>query len=211
MGAYSPVDKAISIIPHFTAAVSIYGSSRIVFGVLSDRSKLSQLYHRILLCLSTADFLALLGFFLSTWPIPKDAKVFGSSGTTASCTVQGTLTMLSVVPPLYNTSLAVYYYLVVVRGWSEKQIAKLVGKSMLALPFVFGLVTCTAGLFLKLFNNATLWCWIVPYPSGCTESYRGQNPSGSQTCTRGDNATIYRYAFYYGPLWLAIIIVTGKL
>ena len=26
MGAYSPVDKAISIIPHFTAAVSIYGS-----------------------------------------------------------------------------------------------------------------------------------------------------------------------------------------
>ena len=26
MGAYSPVDKAISRIPHFTAAVSIYGS-----------------------------------------------------------------------------------------------------------------------------------------------------------------------------------------
>jgi hypothetical protein len=48
-------------------------------------------------------------------------------------------------------------------------------------------------------------CWIAQQQQGCDESC---NHGGETTCTRGVNASLYRWVFYYAPLWLAIIQVT---
>jgi hypothetical protein len=50
-----------------------------------------------------------------------------------------------------------------------------------------------AGLFLEIFNSANLWCWIASYPG------------------RNEDTNGYRWAFFYGPLWIAIFIVTINL
>jgi hypothetical protein len=45
------------------------------------------------------------------------------------------------------------------------------------------------GIFLDLYNNADLWCWIAPYPLDCLDSW---TYGGESNCERGDNAWIYR-------------------
>lgn len=67
----------------------------------------------------------------------------------------------------------------------------------------FGIVTAVVSLKLTLFNNADLWCWIAPLPFDCKESHI----YGFTTCIRGDNAFIYRWAFFYAPLWLCMFTV----
>ena len=67
---------------------------------------------------------------------------------------------------------------------------------------LFGVSTSIAGLALKLFNNANAWCWIAHHPPDCTESYR--SPGGKGNCERGDNAGVYRWAFWYAPIWFVI-------
>jgi hypothetical protein len=74
--------------------------------------------------------------------------------------------------------------------------------------------TALTAVGLDLFNNANLWCWIAPYPLNCMESFRLEDTNDDEEaelenpnpCLRGDNAFIYRWAFYFGPLWLCILI-----
>lgn len=54
---------------------------------------------------------------------------------------------------------------------------------------------------MELYNNSTVWCWIAPYPVKC-----GDGPDQTP-CVRGINAGLYRWAFYYGPLWFMIFVV----
>ena len=62
-----------------------------------------------------------------------------------------------------------------------------------ALPLLWGLTTSIIGIFLDLFHNATLWCWIA------------NNPDGD------NNADLYRFVFFYGPLWVMVLAVTINL
>ncbi len=47
-----------------------------------------------------------------------------------------------------------------------------------------------AGVFLELYNEANIWCWIASVPKGCLNSITN---NGVTTCIRGDNAFLYRY------------------
>ena len=46
-------------------------------------------------------------------------------------------------------------------------------------------------------------------PLGCQETWN--SPDGTTTCERGDNGSLYQWAFYYAPLWCVILLVTGLL
>ncbi|EJK61104.1 hypothetical protein THAOC_18458 [Thalassiosira oceanica] len=92
--------------------------------------------------------------------------------------------------PVYNISLAIYYLLVIVKGWKEKRIAKL-EKYLHALPVLTGLGTGLAGLFLKLYNSAGWICWIAP---GLPNHPGRHDP----------NYGIYRLAFMYAIAWFVI-------
>ena len=61
------------------------------------------------------------------------------------------------------------------------------------IPLLWGLGTAIAGLPLTLYNPANFWCWIATYHG------------------RGPLADVFRWAFFYGPLWLTEIVVTTNL
>lgn len=110
--------------------------------------------------------------------------------------------MACVSSVLYSGSLSIYYLLRIRNGWKEWQIVKY-EPFMHLIPIVFGLSTMIAGLVLNLFNSGIFDCWIAPFPQGCQESWRGET-----TCIRGDNASIYQWAFDIVPKFSAIFLVT---
>ena len=61
------------------------------------------------------------------------------------------------------------------------------------IPLLWGLGTAIVGLPLTLYNPANFWCWVA------------------HTNSRGAHAQAFRWAFFYGPLWLTEIVVTTNL
>mmetsp|Transcript_30894 Transcript_30894/g.55983 ORF Transcript_30894/g.55983 Transcript_30894/m.55983 type:complete len:333 (+) Transcript_30894:115-1113(+) len=200
--------KALAIIPHVTGALSVVGSCSILYDILSDRNqKLKRPYYRILLGMSCADAITSLWLGLSTWPIPLGTEgVYGAVGTTASCTAQGFFIQLMVLSPIYNLNLSVYYLLLSKYQLTEEYIAKRYEKYMHAAAIIIGFGFAILGLPLTLYNNANLWCWIAAYPSSCEDN---SGDHGDVPCTRGQNAWLFRWLIFYGPIWLIILAVTG--
>jgi hypothetical protein len=129
--------------------------------------------------------------------------VYGNSGTMQTCTAQAFFIQLGIITPFYNALLACYYYLTIRREWKEEEFKRKVEYAGHFVSIVFGLGTSIAALVMKLYNNSTVWCWIAPYPfpTGC-----GNGPE-QIPCERGHNANTYRWGFYYGPLWIMIVLV----
>jgi hypothetical protein len=197
--------KAIAIVPKFVAALSIAGSSLILLLILRTDGSKRNTYHRLILGLSLADLSSSIAWFMTTWPVVAGTPgSYGAVGTQETCSAQGFFTQFSIVTVMYNASLAVYYVLVIVKGWKDADIAKIEPYFHLhALSWGFG--TSIASLALGLFNPKGWDCWISPAPSGCKESWEN---GGVTTCERGDNASLYQWAFFYAPLWAAILLVT---
>jgi hypothetical protein len=197
--------KAVAIAPKFTAAASAIGSLTICYLILRKPTK-RKTYHRLLLGMSICDFSASVAWFFTTWPIPLGTPgVFGAVGTQQTCTAQAFFAQFSLSTVMYNACLAVYYFLVIVKGWRDDDIVK-IEPFFHAFSIAWGLGTAVASLFLTLFNQVGWDCWIGGYPLGCKESW---NNNGVTTCTRGDNGSLYKWAFYYAPLWLMITLVTA--
>jgi hypothetical protein len=162
-------------------------------------------YHRLVLGMSFCCLSSSIAWFFTTWPIPRDTPdVYGAVGTRGTCTAQGFFAQFSISSVMYNASLSVYYVLVIVYGWSERRIVKI--EPYIHLHAIsWGLGTGLASIGLTLFNQVGWDCWISAYPIGCTESWK--NDGVATTCTRGDNGSIYQWAFYYAPLWIVIVVV----
>ncbi len=120
--------------------------------------------------------------FLSTWPIPRGGACL-AAGTTATCTAQGFfLQITALCTPTYNVSLAIYYLLVIVKGWKETRVKK-IEKYLHALPICLGFGTAFAALGLKLYKSAVFLCWI------------------------GIEYGISRLAFMYAEVWAMMIFL----
>mgnify|MGYP000313952378 CR=1 FL=1 len=180
---------ALVIVPKVTGFISILFSGLVILTVCLDKEKRNKTYHRLLLGISCVDISSSFWLGLSTWPIPRETGIKGSRGNTLSCTVQGFFTQFGVASSFYNASLSVFYLLVIRYGWKEKRIRQ-VEPFLHAIPILWGLGTSIAGTCLTIFNSANLWCWIASYQD------------------RGANANLYRWVFFYGPLWSMIFIVT---
>lgn len=195
----------LAILPKISSFISMCGASWIIVEVAGSHAKRHSVYNRLLFCMSIFDFLVCMSYFASTWPIPRDSPgVLWALGTTQSCTAQGFFIQLGIVAPLYNCCLSIYYMLVVKYGVPEDYMARNVEPWMHLGCLSIGLATAVASLPLTLFNNADLWCWIAPLPFNCNDSVT----YGETTCIRGDNAWIYRWAFFYAPLWASLLLVT---
>lgn len=191
MAPYSDGQQwALVILPKVTGLVSLFFSCLVIFTVVNSKSYRSKTYHRLLLGISCVDVSSSFWLGLSTWPIPSETGIKGASGTTATCSVQGFFTQFGIASSFYNASLSIFYLLVIRYGWREDQIRR-IEPLLHAVPILWGLSTAIAGIPLTIFNSANLWCWIAPYQD------------------RGTNADLYRWVFFYGPLWIMIGIVTG--
>lgn len=184
--------RAMALAPKFTGIVSLVSSTFIIQHVLRDRRRRRLTYHRLLLGMSVSDFFGSLCCFLSTWPIPRGEACL-AAGTTATCTAQGFFNQTAALTtPTYNISLAIYYLLVIVKGWKENRVFK-IEKYLHALPILAGFGTGFAGLGLRLYNGAGWICWIAPAPN---------NPERDNP-----NYGIFRLAFLYADAWAIIIFL----
>ena len=206
----------LAVLPKISSIFSLAGSSWIVIEVWTGSTVRSnrhmtvphrtQPYHRLILAMSIYDIIESVWNFASTWPmVAGTTDVFGNVGTTGTCSAQGFFLMLGVAVPIYNACLSLYYYLVIRRGLSEETLQRRVEPAMHAVAFVWGMGTAVAALWLQLYNDANLWCWIAPLPEDCLDSWR-YGDAGN--CERGDNAWIYRWAFYFAPLWFCIVFAS---
>jgi hypothetical protein len=187
-----PKQRTLAIFPKITGSASVICSALIAYTVIRDKNNRSKTYHRLLLGMSIADISSSFWLALSTWPIPEETGILWASGNTMTCTFQGFFTQFGISSPLYNASLSIYYLLVIRYGWTEEQMQR-IEPFLHGVPLLWGLGTGVAGLFLTIFNSANLWCWVAPYED------------------RGANADMYRWGFFYGPLWLMVILVTVNL
>lgn len=166
-------------------------------------------YYRLMLSMSTSDFIVSFAWFCTTWPIPKDETVldnpseavYGNIGTPQTCTAQAFFIQLGIITPFYNAILSLYYYLTIRREWKEEEFKWRIEILGHIVAIGFGLGTSIAGLIMNIFNNSIVWCWINTYPSGC-----GSEPD-QIPCVRGKHSKNLRWAFYYGPLWVMIFFV----
>ncbi len=194
MEEYSSYEKAVALIPKFPAFLSMFSSIFIVQHVLRDQKRRTHIYHRILCCMSISDIIGSIGLFLSTWPIPK-GEAYLAAGNVRTCIAAGFFNQSATLcTPAYNVSLAIYYLLVVVKGWKENNIAK-AEKYLHAFPIILGVGTGIAGIPLRLYNGAGLHlCWIQ---SGLPNHPENHNPHFSE----------YRVGFMYAMIWAIIMIL----
>lgn len=197
MGLSLAQQRTLAIMPKVTGLLSLLCSTIVVHSVLRSPKKRARIYHRLMLCISLLDMCNSFWLILSTWPIPSDSGLVYAVGNQTTCITQGFFIQCSIAAPLLNGSLAVYYLLVLKYEWKEKHIKKY-ERLMYSLPLIWALGTATISIPLRLFNNASLWCWIAPFPAGCEDD----------DCIRGANASNFRWAFFYGPLWIMILLVT---
>ena len=90
-------------------------------------------------------------------------------------------------------------------GLKDQKIAEFAEPCMHLVAAGWAVFTALYSLIAGLFNNANLWCWIAPLPGDCLDSRRFGNEGN---CARGDNAWIYRWAFYFAPLWFCIFFAS---
>lgn len=155
------------------------------------------MYHRILFFMSLTDILNSFAFFLANWPMPPPDGV----GDQVTCDVQGWMLQFGLSIPIWNALLAVNFLLRIRYEIPEERIKS---KEFVyhLVAWVWPLATAFACLGLELFNDALLWCWIAPFPSGC-----GPTGTTGVQCERGKDFIVYQFVFFFGPLWLCLLVV----
>ena len=118
-GLTFPQEAALAIFPKVSATVSIPCSIFIIYEVIYDfRTRGTTPVQRALMAMSCVDILASSAWFLSTWAVPEGSFAF-SAGNQASCVFQGFLLQMAIGAPLYNSSLALFYTLMIKKRWTE--------------------------------------------------------------------------------------------
>ena len=103
-----------SWIPHFTGALSLLGSSAVIYMIISDRAeKLAKPNNRLMLMLCAFDVIQSAAVAMSTWPFPRSDDIYGSMGNMTTCKVQYFFAALGLTVPMYNASLCMLYLLTI--------------------------------------------------------------------------------------------------
>lgn len=150
--------------PRFPSVLSLLGSVCIVY---IARKKPKTMYHQLMMAISFADIFSSASFFMSTWPIPPvfiDAAVWGAAGNNGICKAQGLLQIAgSSASAWSNASLSLYYKLVIVDGWRERQFSSLIRGLLLIAPVVIG---STLGyLSYPYIDPSGVSCNFLPFPA----------------------------------------------
>lgn len=202
--------KALAIAPKFTAILSICGSLGIVIKVLSNESRRKKTMHRIVLGMSICDILASIWYFTGTWAIPAGTLSWFGDGETeeiywaagdsegVSCSFAGFFNQFAVATPLYNSTLAVYYLLVVNYGWRDSRIAKIESVFHI-IPVGYAVITSVFAVAADLYGHVEWTCWILP--GALFDETQELTPMQSKF-------QWIQWIFLFGAVWSCIIVVT---
>ena len=196
--------RALALVPKFTASLSMTCSSFLIYEVWCDRrQKRSSAIQRVLVGMSVVDICASFGWLLSTWAVPASSGFALATGNQATCNFQGFLLQMAVGAPLYNSSLALFYLMVIKYNWTNPMLVR-VEKMVHGAILTFSVGTAILLLPLEQYNHISSVCWVIGEPQGCGHSTN--RPSEEEVpCTRGDYAYLYGLALFYGPLWICVL------
>ena len=157
--------KSLVWCSRIAAVLSFLGACYIVHDVYSNTKKHIKVYHQLVLGMVFFDLVTALAWSFGTLPINDEVsyEVFGAHGTDVSCRAQGFFIQLGFTSIFYNVSLAIYFYLIIARGWKETQLRKICPWFHVP-PILVGLVL--AFVALPYYNGFDYACHLLPHPSG---------------------------------------------
>ncbi|CAB9506996.1 expressed unknown protein [Seminavis robusta] len=199
-----PIHLANVYVPKVAAFLSLVSSHVIIREVLLDAKQSSRSTPPIakaLLAISLSDVVFSIGWFLTTWPSPRDLDYLQGTnvGTIGTCTAQGFFLQLGLVASLsFNLTLATFYLLIVKYSYRNCHLQKL-ERWIYPGCGILALVTAVVPLPLQGYNNALEACWIAPHPFNC--EFGPEDPP----CTRGHHAALLVVALMILPVFLVIV------
>jgi len=108
-----------------TAALSILGSSLIIYMILSDwKRKLDRPFHRLVLMMSIFDFLQSAAMAVANTAFPQESNIDGAKGNTQTCAIQSFFIALGLAVPIYNACLNIFYVLTIRYRFSSERFTK---------------------------------------------------------------------------------------
>jgi len=195
---------ALFKISHATGFLSFLGSGWIIARVLCDAKRRGQVYHRIMLALSTFDFFLSFWMFMGRWaqPAPDFDGCDECHGNTETCEASGFFIMLGFLAiPLYNVVLSVYYYLVICKNWKDQDflkhsLEKCVHFIIPTISFIYAIIP----LPLDLYNSYQSFC------SAVAMGYDYESDTYARGTLRGTRAYVFMNLCVVG---LCTLCVTG--
>lgn len=165
---------AATIGPSITGLVSVASSSLVIYMILRSDTKLSSIYHRIMLGMCVADILSSVAMSLTTIPMPPtldpDLTPYvypwegGRYGTSSTCAAQGFFYSSGIITMYaYNAMLCVYYACVIAIRMKEYKIKKYVEPFLHLTPVALGLGLGFEDLSKGLYRPSdwVAWCTAV--------------------------------------------------
>ena len=116
--SYPLTDDFAAIAPRFSAAISTFSSAFIIFAIFCTRTKLSTIYHRIMIGMSLCDILGSVAMGLTTLAMPKEVTPGMTDymwtgtrlGNAHTCRAQGFFATFGATCMFsYNGTLCMYY------------------------------------------------------------------------------------------------------
>jgi hypothetical protein len=187
--------REAAIVQSLTGSISAISSLLIICVIFLSPTKLSSIYHRIILGLSITQTLYSASCALGTLPMPSPGDYWTDSyniqgarlGNTYTCTAQGFfITFGNMSSSLYYCfSLTVYYLCSIGFKMKTETMVKHVEPMLHALPISVGLLIALPPLFQSQYNasNEWQWCDIGPKPWFCNEDNNGIE------CIRGESSS----------------------
>jgi len=193
--------KAGIIIPMVTGSISFLSSMIIISIVLRSMSGIKTTYHRIILCMSSADCLTSLTIALTTIPMPKDVIYpfdMPSYGNIATCEAQGLIFIMGTGLILCMNGILNIYYLCTLRyNMTEKTFRCYLEIPLYIVSLLISItLPSTALLNQELLNPSPSFpiCVSSTYPLNCTKA---DNPE-----CRGDGGRGAFVPWFYSTITL---------
>lgn len=190
----------LAIAPKVGGFLSVLGSTWIFAEVLGDGEKRKVVYHRLMFMFSFFDIIVSSAAFASTWSMIPDGNAWNAIGNQATCNMQGFALQLGSTLFTYNAFLSIFYVLVINYNVPDSKLMKYEW-SLHIFPISFGLITAIIPLANSWYHNANLWCWIAVSPE-CQGDAGELDPA----CAEYDNIHIYRWVFFFAPLWFCFVL-----
>ena len=113
--------------------------------VLKTPTRHMSLFHQLMVQMSIFDIIGSIAYAFTSLPIPSDYYLEGAKGTEATCRHKDSLSSLAHIP------LAVYYYFLIQKGWSDTRLKK-IRHWFFICPILVGLVFAFAGKTLMFYS-----------------------------------------------------------
>ncbi|KAL3936992.1 MAG: hypothetical protein SGBAC_007807 [Bacillariaceae sp.] len=163
-------EMVLALVPIPSAALSIFGSTCIIYMSLKSRNeRLWTPYTRLLMGMSICDIISSMTLAVAAFMRPQESGRVWTFGSEATCSAVGLLTQFSYSGLFYNAMLSLYFLLSTRFRLKNDVITRRFEPIMHFLSLGFPIVTGVVGAVMGVYSTTTseLGCWVNDFPRGC--------------------------------------------